>query len=50
MAIAGEEIQTLSMDQHGLVAAVCKDFGIAEKINSRIGKADERRVVKIDQA
>ena len=33
------------MDHHGLVAAVCKDLGIAEKINLRIGKADERRVV-----
>ena len=50
MEIAGEEIQTLSMDHHGLVAAVCKDLGIAEKINSRIGKTDERRVVSTGKA
>ena len=50
MEIAGEEIQTLSMDHHGLVAAVCKDLGIAEKINWRIGKADERRVVSTGKA
>ncbi|MHB1949463.1 MAG: IS1634 family transposase [Gammaproteobacteria bacterium] len=50
MEIAGEEIQTLSMDHHGLVSAVCKDLGIAEKINSRIGKTDERRVVSTGKA
>lgn len=50
MEIAGKEIQTLSMDHHGLVAAVCKDLGIAEKINSRIGKADERRIVSTGKA
>lgn len=50
MEIAGEEIQTLSMDHHGLVAAVCKDLGIAEKINTRIGKADERRIVSTGKA
>jgi transposase len=50
MEIAGEEIQTLSLDHHGLVAAVCKDLRIAEKINSRMGKADERRVVSTGKA
>ncbi len=50
MKICGDEIQTLSMDHHGLVAAVCKDLEIAEKINSRIGKADERRVVSTGKA
>jgi transposase len=45
MEIAGEEVKTLTMDHHGLVAAVCKDLGIAEKINKRIGKTDEKRVV-----
>jgi transposase len=50
MEFAEEEIKTLSMDHHGLVAAVCKDLGIAEKINFRIGKQDERRVVSTGKA
>lgn len=50
MEIAGDEIQTLSLDHHGLVAAVCKDLGIAERINARIKNADERRVVSTGKA
>jgi transposase len=50
MEIAGEEVKTLTMDHHGLVAATCKDLGIAEKINARLGKADERRVVSPGKA
>jgi transposase len=45
MEIAGEEVKTLTMDHHGLVAAVCKDLGVAEKINKRMGKTNEKRVV-----
>jgi hypothetical protein len=33
LEIAGEEIGTLSMDHHGLVASVCKDLKIAERID-----------------
>ena len=44
LEIGTDEIQTLAMDHHGLVAAVCKDLGIAEKINRRIENKDERRV------
>ena len=50
MEIAGEEIKTLGMDHHGLVAAMCKDLGIAEKINTRIDKTDSRRVVSPGKA
>lgn len=50
MEAAGEEIRTLSMDHHGLVAAVCKDLGIAEKIDCRIDRLDERRVVSPGKA
>ena len=42
MEIGGEDIQTLSMDHYGLVAATCKDLGIAEKINNRIGSSDKK--------
>ena len=44
LEVAGEEIQTLTMDHHGLVAAVCKDLKIAEKIDKRLG-TDKQRVV-----
>ncbi len=33
------------MDHHGLIAGVCKDIGLAEKIDSRINKHDPRRIV-----
>src|SRR5271163_3821332 len=49
LEVAGEEIQTLSMDHHGLVAAVCKDLKIAERIDKRLG-VDEQRVVSPGQA
>lgn len=47
--LAGD-IQTLSMDHHGLVAAVCKDLKIAEKIDEKIGKKDKRRVLSPGKA
>jgi transposase len=47
--VAGEEISTLSMDHHGLVAAVCKDLKIAERIDARIKSAPDR-VVSAGQA
>ncbi len=34
MEIGGEEMKTMSMDYYGLVAAMCKELGIAEKINA----------------
>ena len=40
------EYKTEVMDHHGLVAAVSRDLGIAEKINRRIGSKDPRRVVQ----
>ena len=33
------------MDHHGLVAAVCKDLGVAQKIDSRMKQKDPRRIV-----
>ena len=50
MEMVGEEIKTLSMDHHGLVAAVCQDLGIAEKIDRRMGERDDRRVVSTGKA
>jgi len=45
MDIAGNEIKTYAMDHHGLVAAVCQDLQIAQKIDSRMKVRDPRRVV-----
>jgi transposase len=48
--IAGEDIKTYAMDHHGLVAGVCKDIGIAAKIDKRINKRDPRRIVSTGTA
>ncbi len=45
MEIAGNEIKTYAMDHHGLVAAVCQDLQIAQKIDLRMKARDPRRVV-----
>jgi len=45
MEVAGDELQTEVMDHHGIVAAVCEDLGIANKINQRMGRQDPRRIV-----
>ena len=50
MQVAGNNLQALSMDHHGLVAALCKDLGIAEKIDSRLGVQDKRRIVSPGKA
>lgn len=36
-------LSTEVIDHHGLVAAVCLDLGISEKINRRIGSKDPRQ-------
>ena len=38
------EIQTITMDHHGLVAAVCQDLKIAERIDSRLPPDSRRKV------
>lgn len=43
-------ITTQTMDHHGLVAGICSDLKIAEKINQRIRSNDPRRVVQPGQA
>ena len=43
--VAGEEIRTETMDHHGLVAAVCKDLKIAERIDQILYQEDTGRVV-----
>ena len=45
MEVAGDELQSANLDHHGLVAAVCHDLGIAEKLNKALGRADPQRVV-----
>ena len=50
MEIAEEGLKTLVMDHHGLIAAVCHDLGVADKIDQRIGSRDPRRVVSAGTA
>ena len=42
--VAGEEVQAQVMDHHDLVAAVCKDLKLAERINQRLGVDPQRKV------
>lgn len=44
--VQATDMTTKVADHHGLVAAVCRDLGIAEKINSRIGSKDPRRKIQ----
>ena len=48
--IAGDDIKTYSMDHHGIIAGVCKDIGLATKIDKRINKRDPRRIVSTGTA
>ena len=50
MEIAGDEIQSQAMDHHGLVAAVCRDLGLQEKLDAKLGAPDARRVVSAGTA
>src|SRR4051812_15786793 len=45
LEIGDGNLETLAMDHHGLVAAVCQDLKIATRIDERISNGDKRRVV-----
>lgn len=45
MEIAKDELQTVNMDHHGIVASICQDLNIAERIDGRLKKSDPRRIV-----
>ncbi len=36
MEVANEQLRTYAMDHHGLVASICNDLKISEKIDVRI--------------
>lgn len=44
LEVSEGEIQTITMDHHGLVAAVCQDLKIAERINSRLPPNSRKKV------
>jgi hypothetical protein len=45
MNMAADEVQSANLDHHGLVAAVCQDLGIKDKVNAALGPGDIQRVV-----
>lgn len=47
--VAEENIETVTMDHHGLIAALCKDLKIAERIDAKL-KVDPQRKVSPGQA
>jgi transposase len=50
LEVAGEEIETLAMDHHGIVASMCKELRIAQRIDEKISDHDKRQVVSPGQA
>jgi transposase len=50
LKVGGDEIKSFAMDHYGIVASVCKDLGIAKKIDTRISTEDKRRVVSPGKA
>ena len=49
LEVAGEEIKTVTMDHYGLVAAICKDLKIVERIDEKF-QIDPQRKVSPGQA
>lgn len=46
LEIADTHMTSEVMDHHGLIAGLCKELKIAERINDRIGSLDPRRIVQ----
>lgn len=42
--VSGGEIQTETMDHYGLVAAICQDLKLAEKIDARLPRDPQRKI------
>jgi transposase len=45
MEVTGDQMQSANLDHHGLVAAVCQDLGIAQKVNEALRPANVQRMV-----
>src|SRR5437773_227172 len=50
MEVAGAEMQSFAVDHHGIVAALCHDIKLKEKIDERIHSNDPRRIVSPGQS
>lgn len=50
MKVASDELKTYALDHHGLIASICRDLNVAEKIDARMGKQDPRRIVSTGMA
>jgi transposase len=49
LEVSDEAIETLSLDHHGIVAGICKELRIAERINEQL-KVHDKRIVSPGQA
>jgi transposase len=50
LELTEEQLHTERLDHHGLVAAMCQELGIAEKLNARLGASSATRVVSAGTA
>jgi hypothetical protein len=44
LEVATDKLKTLSIDHHGLFAAVCQDLKISEKTDQKLGIDKQRKV------
>lgn len=50
LEMAGEEVKTLTLDHHGIVASICQELKIAQRIDEKMDRRDQRQVVSTGQA
>lgn len=50
LELSEEQLRTERLDHHGLVASMCQELGIAEKINARLGPGSSTRRVRAGTA
>jgi transposase len=41
-----ESVRSYVLDHHGIVAGVCDELGIVDRVNKRIGSGDDRRIIQ----
>ena len=44
LEVSSGDVESLSLDHHGVVAGICKELKIAERVNTKLKTRDERIV------